>query len=416
MQLRLYLTYLFLAGTLVGLVFSPPVLSIGLIGLAASAVLDPKHGLNPAWRAGLPAALRDPANLGLLALYGLLLAGVWQTYDWPYYLERLRIKVPLLVLPLVWHGLPIRDRLRRPRVVFVLFLSVVLATVLANYAVNATEINDLLRRGQAVPVPRNHIRFSLLVALATLAGLSLVAHTVRRELWWLLVGATLFLFVGQHFLAVRSGLAGAYGGLIVYGIVLAIKTGQYRPVLLGLVLLLLVPVAAYLAVPTFRTKLQYARYELLHRDPTKDTGEYSDAGRLTSLRIGLRAWREAPLLGVGPGNLRSVTDRLYREELGVAKGKRPHNQFVSALAGSGVVGLLVTLAAFAAIIIGYGRWRDPLYAAAFMVLLLSCLVENTLENSVGVSLFALVLLWWRPTPFPSRGRPPSPPAPASTPA
>jgi len=387
------LTLLMLAGIFFGMVFSPPFLSVGLIGLVVLGLLDPLEGWNPRLRKRFGAFTRSYAFWGMTGLYLLLLFGVWQTEDWGYYLERLRIKVPLLALPLLWPGLPEFSGRERGWIFggFVVFILGVLAVVLGNYALHFAEINDLISRGQSVPVPRNHIRFSLLVALATL--LAVGACRIRAFGWgrgWLVIAG--LLFVGQHFLAVRSGLVGAYGGLGVLVLALARERGSWWPAVAGLIGLALLPVVAYVTVPSFRTKIQYARYELLHRNPAEDTVEYSDEGRLTSLRIGLDVWRDHPVLGVGPGNLRREMDERYAVALPGAGGKRPHNQFVSALAGSGLLGGIVTLACFGLLALAGMKLRLPVYLAIWTVFFLSCLVENTLESSAGVSMFCVFLL------------------------
>lgn len=405
-----YLTLLMLAGVFFGMVFSPPFLSVGLIGLVVLGLLDPLKGINPRLRERFRSFAGSPIFWGLMGLYLLLLLGVWQTEDWSYYIERLRIKVPLLALPLIWAGLPEFSGKEQGGIYggFVLFMLGVLVAVMINYAINFTEINDMIRRGQSIPVPRNHIRFSLLVALATL--LAVGASRMRAFGWgkgWLVVAG--LLFVGQHFLAVRSGLAGAYGGLGVLVLALAWERGAWWPAVAGLVGLMLLPVLAYVAIPSFRTKIQYARYELLHRNPTEDTNEYSDEGRLLSLQLGLAVWRDYPLLGVGPGNLLQEMDARYAEALPGEEGKRPHNQFISALAGSGLLGGLVTLACFGLLAETGLRRHLPVYLAVWTVFFLSCLVENTLETSAGVSMFCIFLLVLAtfPTPSPQPGLPPS---------
>ena len=377
-------------GIFVGLVFSPVVLSVATILTVVVLVLDPRRGISPQWRAGLPTTLQSSLFWGLAGLYLVMLVGVWQTEDWSYLLERLRIKLPLLLLPLAWAGLGQDARpTRSARMLLCAFLAVVVTGVLVNYAWHFEEINTLMVQAQPMPVPRqNHIRFSLLVALGAVIGLH--GALLYRSRWLTALGGILFLAL--HLLAVRSGLATAYAGV---GVVLtwwAVGQGRYKPLAIGLVALLLLPLVAYLTVPTFRTKLQYMRYELLHRDPTQDSGEYSDTGRLTSIRLGTEVWREYPLLGVGYGNLRRAMDEKYAIVLPGVSGKRPHNQFVTALAGGGLVGFAVTVGCFLLLGFGAGRWRDPLYFALWTMFTLSCLVENTLETSVGVTLFTLVLL------------------------
>ena len=414
---RYYLYLLMLAGVGFGLVVSPPVLSIGLIGIVLLGLLDPDEGINPRWRKHIRAWLRAPLPWALMSLYLLLVLGVWQTEDWPYYLERLRIKIPLLLLPFAWPGLPKLIGRGREDIfgVFPLFVAAILLGVLVNYAINFEEVNALVQTGRAVPVPRNHIRFSLLVAVGVF--LALRAYELRDYGWskvWL--GLAVFLFAGLHLLAVRSGLVGAYGGLLAYALVTALKSGRWWPAAATALGLLLLPVLAYLTVPSFTTKMDYARYELFHRDRSVDDNEYSDEGRLASITVGLEIWRDHPLLGVGPGNLLRETDRRYAERYPGREGKRPHNQFVSALAGSGLLGGVITVGAF--LLTGYLglRARAPVYTAVWALIVLSCLVENTLENTVGASMtpLLLLLLWEsRPppaTPYPSPGPPPSPPA------
>jgi O-antigen ligase len=403
---RYYLTLLMWAGAIFGLVISPPVLSIALISLVVLGLLDPLRGINPRWWANARKTFRSSFFWGMAGLYLLLLLGLWQTEDWTYYAERIRVKVPLLSLPFVWVGLPDFGKKEYGwiRAGAVLFFSVLMLLVLGNYLLNFAEINDMIRRGQAMPVPRNHIRFSLMVAAATLLAVANYRqHTLGWGRAWLLLAA--FLFIGQHFLAVRSGLAGAYGALAVLIAGVALERRKWQWLIAGLIGLCLLPTLAYVAVPSFRTKMNYVRYELLHRNPAEDTGEYSDSGRLTSIRIGLEIWRDHPVFGVGPGNLLAETDARYAEVLPGVKGKRPHNQFVSALAGSGTFGGIITVACFLLLGLGNRRWRDPIYLAVFTVLLLSCMVENTLETSAGVSMFCLLLLLTRPD-YPTTGKNP----------
>ncbi|WP_116124757.1 O-antigen ligase family protein [Lewinella sp. IMCC34183] len=386
-----------IAGLVFGLVLSPAVLSISVIVTVAAALLFHPGSLPGFWRHSLPPALRSSLFWGLTGLYLLLLLGAPQTCDWTYYLERLRVKLPLLMLPLAWAARPFAsldaaDRAaagRTARTALLVFLALVLAGVLINYALHFTEINVRIGRGQPVPVPRdNHIRFSLLLAIGAVLGLDGAFR--YRSAWQL--GLCAFLFLGLHLLAVRSGLLAAYAGWAVVLAGRALRAGRYGYLAAGLLGMAALPVLAYLFVPSFRTKADYTRFEVMHRGLGRNASQYSDEGRFTSVRLGLQLWREHPVIGVGPGNLRAAMDTLYATELPGAEGKRPHNQFVTALAGGGLVGGVLTLCCFAAIGYGDGRWRQPVYAAVFVLLTLSCLVENTLESSVGVSLFTFFLL------------------------
>lgn len=389
-----------LAGMFVGMVFSPVVLSLGTIVTVAGLVLDGR-GVDWQWSRALRRIVRDPLFWGLVGLYLVMFTSVWRTEDWGYLLERLRIKLPLLVLPVAWAGVAY-DRgggealAVGARRLLGAFVAVVLLGVLVHYALDYEAINAAIAQGQAVPVPRgNHVRFSLLVAIASVVSL----HGAYRYRDGWLVALGTFLFVGLHLLAVRTGLAVVYAGTAALLVWIAVQDRKYKLLLTGMIALVGLPVVAYLTVPTFQKKLQYMRYELLHRDRSVDTAEYSDEGRLTSIRLGLKVWREHPWFGVGYGNLLQEMDRQYARYVPGTSGKRPHNQFVSALAAGGIVGGTLTVACFALIGWGGGRWRYPLHAALWTMLTLSCLVENTLETSVGVSLFTLTFLLFGYPPY-----------------
>ena len=393
-DIRRVLLCLSLCATVVGMVFSPVVLSLGIILTGLAAVLYGPGGINPTWRKHFPAFVRSSLFWGLAGLYLHMLLTAPQTYDWPYFFERLRVKLPLLVLPIAWVGVPFwygskANGLPRHRPLMLIFLVLVVGGVLVYYGFHFREVNELIRRGQAMPVPRgNHIRFSLLVAIGATVGLD--GWFRYRSRISLVLAAVLFL--GLHVMAVRSGLVTAYAGWLCVAAGWAFRQQRYRVAAGGVVGLILLPMVAYLLLPSFSTKFNYMRYELLHRDPGQDHREYSDAGRWASIRLGMEVWGDAPVLGVGPGNLRAVMDAIYAERLPGVPGKRPHNQFVTALAGGGVVGFVVTAGCFALLLLGGGRWRDPLFLGVFAILSLSCLVENTLETSVGASLFPFFLL------------------------
>lgn len=394
---RYHLTILDFIVILTGLIFSPPLLSIGLIGVCVVGILDIPKGVNPTWKKNIRAGLADPFNWAMASLYLILLFGCWQTDDWGYYLDRLRIKLALLFVPIGWWGLPKLQTEHRYLIMafFGVLMSFVAVGVMINYSLHFAEIQQGILEGRSIPVPRNHIRFSLLVALATLGALELWrVRALGRSGAWL--GLAFFLFAFQHLLAVRSGLAGAYLGVVAFLVAYLVETKQWKVGLLGLAFLFVLPLIGYNLVPSLRAKIDYLNYEVWRQEEGLDNQAYSDAGRITSIRFGLELWQENPLLGVGPGNLRQRMDQLYAQRLPAAEAKRPHNQFVSILAGSGVMGLLVFMAAVSYLALGQARWRNPVFLGALVIILASCMVENTLENSAGLGIFCFFLFFYRP--------------------
>lgn len=393
---RVHLTLLDFAVLLTGLVFSPPLLSIGLIGICVVGILDIPKGINPSWQKNISQGSKNPFNWAVMALYLVLLFSFWQTQDWGYYFERLRIKSALLAVPIGWWGLP-RLRQVEKQGIMAFFCALILVVgigVTINYLLDFEAINQAIKEGRAIPVPRNHIRFSLLVALATLTAIELARQMAfdRRKMWW---GIAFLLFAFQHLLAVRSGLVCAYLGIGTMLVVYVIRSKKWRLGLGLLSLLIALPIVAYLSLPSLKGKIDYARYEMWRQENQLESLEYSDAGRLTSIRFGWQLFRENPLTGVGMGNLQQEMDAIYAEKLPAAEAKRPHNQFVSMLAGGGLLLSIPFIAALFFLLFGGQRWQNPIFAAVWVVLIASCMVENTLENSAGIGLFCFFIFFYR---------------------
>ena len=164
---------------------------------------------------------------------------------------------------------------------------------------------------------------------------------------WVLPVVGAFLFVLLHVLAVRSGIVGAYLSLAVLGLWYVFDSRQYI-LLLGLVFSgIAVPFLAYETVPSLRTKMGYLGYELDKLRRGEQELQLSDAGRIVSLQIGWDTYKENPILGVGVGNLKKEVGARYDERFPEAPPSQrlmPHNQFLSVLAATGPLGLLLFLA------------------------------------------------------------------------
>ncbi len=380
------------------------VLSVSMIGLLLLAFFElriegPKVSLH--LRGTLLQNFRKywhyKAWLAVSAPFLLVLVSWLWSSDLTYTLERLRIKLPFLVLPFAFASMP---ALRKREIYTILYfllivMSVISLYVLLQFAANFETVMDELGRGGHLPTPSNHIRFSLVLALSIIGGLALFLegfHFARPSERWLTGSLTLFLFVFIHVLSVRSGIASLYAALLVMGVFFVFVKKRYALGLLGITSVVLLPVLAYHLLPSFKLKVDYARWDYLQFE--QGIGEnYPDSERLNSMRVGLEIAKTRPLFGVGAGDLRSEVKKMYEE--GRAGGydfKMPHNQFVSVLAGTGAVGLALFLAGFFFPLFYRKNYLNPLLLALHAVVFMSFFVENTIENNFGVSLFLFFLL------------------------
>lgn len=267
-----------------GLVTDRGVLSVGMISLVTYTVL----------RSPWPKAWKDfvsRKDMLFLALIFVIYAfsGLYsQNLD--LLAERLRIKLPFLLLPFAFAQLkPYTEKqFAIIQYIFLGILSIAGLAVLINYLAFFDSITESMMYGKAIPTPYSHIRFSLFVVFAFFTGLEVLRAGVKLKFNWekpVVIVCTVFLFILCHILAVRSGLLALYLGLFFWIIYYFVKT---KKVLLGSVFLLLlvcIPYLSYKFIPTLNSKINYMLYDL--KMMSSDTSqEYSDRGRLISIKVG----------------------------------------------------------------------------------------------------------------------------------
>lgn len=374
------------------------ILSQVMILLVAMALLE-RRDVFPwlGFRKELPENTRQwysyRANLFIAIPFLLVLVSAFWSSDMGYTLERLRIKLPFLILPWAFVAIP---GLGRREFYLMLYFLLGLMTVAClyvgvNYLAHFAEINEMISRGKPIPTPSNHIRFSLVLSFAVLGGMVLIAerffirHSRER---WLVGGMTVFLLLFVHILSVRSGLAALYLALFVLLVRYVLMTRRWGVALIFLAFLVVLPGTAYQLFPSFRTKVSYMYWDLA-QFREGGGGEYSDSERLASMKVGWEIGRAHPWFGVGAGDLRREMAARYPEG---GKIKMPHNQLLTVFAGTGAVGLAVFLIGFFFPLFYRRNYRDPLFLALHVILFFSFLMESTLENNFGVSFFLLFLL------------------------
>ena len=326
----------------------------------------------------------------------VLLSGLYSS-DPDYTLERLRIKLPFLLLPFAFLSMPTLSKKSYYSLYYLFLLLLTIACIYTgvNYLLHYDQIIDGMRMGQAIPTIGNHIRFSLMLALAILGGALLWHHQFfwknKRERW-LILAMTLFLFAFIHVLSVRSGLLVLYLSIAFLAARYIWLQKRWFAGTLVLASLFILPWGAYQLIPSFKAKIDYSRHDLSMY--WKGEGaKYSDAERLISLQVGWEIAKENLLFGVGAGDLRKeVKERFAAQHPDLLPYKMPHNQFMTILAGTGILGLACFVFAFFYPLFYQKNYRKGLFFAFHIILFFSFLVENTIENAVGLAFYLLFLL------------------------
>ena len=171
--------YLFLLGfalAIPGLLFSRAMLSIGMIVIIVSSLLQ--GDLKQRFRD----YIRNPVVAGFLLFFLMVAASGFYSKDTPMYLERLRIKLPLAFLPFAVLSFPVIPKRSYQSLLYFLFLMMlgyaIYCTVLlvADFSAIANEYS----RAGVLPMLISHIRISLLVAICVIIG----AYLYRQGFYW----------------------------------------------------------------------------------------------------------------------------------------------------------------------------------------------------------------------------------------
>ena len=376
---------------LVSQIFSPFLLSLSIWVIAYSCLVE--TGPNGWPRLDFPKIFQNlfkkPELLAISGLFWLSVAsGIWSE-NIPYWLERSQVRLPFFILPFAFANRPDISKKQFDGLCafFLAAISITGLGVLANFALHYEDVMNSLSIGGAVPVPRNHIRFSLLVAMGVAVGWQLFRRGFcwkNRTERWIWLAMAVFLLVLSHLLAVRTGLVAVYAVVFLAVVQLIFLEKNKRA---GLILgagLILMPIIFLKYSPALRTKIGYMIWDITRGDEFSKEG-YSDTDRVVSLRGGWQIFCENPILGTGMGDLPTEMRRYVAENLPAYKKdvKLPHNQFLYVMAATGVVGLLVSLAAWIAPFFFRSSPREPLFGAAMLILFISFLVEYTIEGTYG---------------------------------
>jgi len=336
----------------------------------------------------------------LCGLFFFTFWGVWDIQDMGYWLSRLRIKIPFLVLPLAFFFLPRPSNRSLDGLLYYLVWLLTLTSlgVLFNYLLHIEAINQMIKQGKPIPLPCNHVRFSLLLVFGILSSLYLYFQGFfwrRPKEKYLQLGMAAFLFLFIHILSVRTGIVVLYSTLLLLTIRYVFKTRRYGVGLGLLTVLLIFPFLAYQTIPSLRAKVDYVKYDLFMYRHGHTDKDLSDAGRWISLQMGWEVFREHPWLGVGAGNLKQAVQQKYTAkypELSEEERKMPHNQFLSMLAAGGIIGALLFTLIFFYPLFYESNYRHWLLLGLYIITGLSFLVENTIENAMGVGFFLYYVL------------------------
>jgi O-antigen ligase len=255
---------------------------------------------------------------------------------------------------------------------------------------------------QAKPIPIvfgygvYHIQFSILNAIACLSGLWLwfsKRGILGNGLWVALGCFTLLNVVNLHVLSARTGLMGFYIGVVVMVVREGLKRKTYYSyAIIGLLAMILMPFLAYLVSDSFKNRVINTMEDVDTIIYAKNPNDKSIAMRIEAWKTSLDVIKDAPLTGVGLGDLEEQLMLTYEKRgtlLSPFNRKLPHNQFLETGIHVGLLGMLLLLWLFVVFFIQYKR--NSLMLGVVSIWLFSFFFESMLERQVSIAALTFFL-------------------------
>jgi O-antigen ligase len=151
-------------------------------------------------------------------------------------------------------------------------------------------------------------------------------------------------------------------------------------------------IASLLILAPMREATQIAYQSL--KSTTIETGKAPEAGRMLEWEAAFQVFKEASLMGVGPGDVQTFLDGYYTANQfteGYKKHLNAHNQYLQTLAGLGVVGFIVLTAMLLSCFVQFYRVSDRLGFLVLSVFALSMATESALCVNNGIAFFAFII-------------------------
>jgi len=382
--------FICMAGLLASLFFSRAGLSIFMALFVVAALLH-KQFLQQ-----VKACFRNGLLVGMSLLFLIpFISGLWSSNvdEWS---SVVRIKLPLLLLPLAFAGNWQLPPQRWNQLAYLFLLLLVGGTLWSvyHYVQNPTDMHEAYLKAKTLvtPLKNDHVRFSWLVAAGALLCAFLMHH--QKRLFFLLTVVLVWLVVYLHLLSVRTGLFSFYIMLGGYALWYGRKNVFKSFWLLGLLLLL--PLLAYLALPTFQNRVKYFIYDYRFIKSGTYLPGANDGARAQSYRAGWHIIQQHPL-GVGAGDVKDETNNWYTQHIpNMVPTDRllPSSEWLLYGGFAGWPGIILfTLAMLLPLYFAPPRHRLYWWLLTG-TLALSFLADVGLEVQYGVFIYSFFVLWW----------------------
>lgn len=340
-------------------------------------------------------------NLTLVGLYLFYVVGMFWSTDMKYGLFDLQVKLPILILPLLFLILPKRIMTKQTfwycALVFIgaILISIICLYILgiirtiANYSPLTDEITYTHLSPQITP---SYMALYALIALILAYKAPISNLFALKSINEMIIKASIYIFLAIFVVLLKSR-SGFISLLIVFVWIIAdmFFVRKCRKQALTTLTALIIAMIAIFNIPFIYERYSGAIATKTQQSSSAQTQINSMSERTFIYSNAYKLILQKPFFGVGTGDTKQVLKSLYsKEDSNFDFYLNAHNQFLQTTISLGVLGLIVLLCAFAMPLKRCIKQKDYFVIAILCIIGIGFMFESMLERNIGVYPFAVI--------------------------
>jgi O-antigen ligase len=378
----------------IGLSLSPALMSIGQAVLVLNWIIEAEFAVK--W----DSIKKNYYLQAFLGIFTIHILGLFYTSNFGYAINDLKIKLPLLIFPIIIASTKQLTWVELRFILYCLIVSVFASSIYSLIIYSSTDIGNVDTLRNISPII-SHIRLSLIICMSLFAIIHLILKSGKKissalNIVLILIATWFFIFIG--ILGARAGYLALLSCSVVIFIYQIVATKKWNIVIILISATILLPILMYKYVPSVSQRISEVRNEINQYKDGGNPSGHSITQRFEYWKIAKHIFVSNPIIGVGTGDINDEYKLYYEIHDTPIKKEfqfRAHNQYFTILSTFGILGFAIFIFAF---ILPYfkGIQKYSLLPTVFIIItMLSMLTEDTLETQAGatfVSFFFSILL------------------------
>lgn len=367
--------------SILGLAFSQALFTITLYGLSLVVFIEQAQPNSPKFSLKAIVLLVFPWSFALIIpiIQDLVSSDTGSVFS----MHRMH----LILLPILCLRLHILSKeAKEYLVVTTLLICCICAIVIhAKLVQEWSHIGQSIEEGKHLWVPNGQPKATAI--LFVVAGILGIHYTLnRQERSYYRIAAIVFLLCCVHAMTVRIAWGMLYAGVAITLCRHFIMRRQWKPLLIGTLIILATPFAVYHSIPSVKKRIDYTLYDW---STVNNAGEVntSDALRVVSWDVGWKTITKKPLLGYGIESMDKALAEQYATTYPQIRKEnmlRPHNQFLFFALEYGLLGAFLSLIALICLVWFFGRSTG---AIIWILFFLYCFIDSPFNRQVIDAVF-----------------------------